>query len=214
MKIAVASIQMDYRLYPRNSVQPVIVQEYAEALKAGIELPPIWVAYIEGRLVLIDGAHRLGAHRACNLEFIEVKNLGQLTLKQAYIKAVEANAAHGIRFSPQEIKSIISQLQAYGVELEKISKIVSLSVEKITQVRFRISGAGRSRTERPQFTSPIKLGQAASEVTATPRVVVADASWLISSLIELLKKDKVDLTANKEALENLVCVIGEKLEGC
>ena len=69
----VKQVVMDKQLYPRMNVDRVTVARYYNALKAGATFPAIRVALIDGKYLLMDGAHRLEAHKGVKHQTIEAE---------------------------------------------------------------------------------------------------------------------------------------------
>jgi hypothetical protein len=57
----------------RKKVNPGTVRHYAGLLRAGTILPPVLAGMIDGALVLLDGFHRVEAHRQAGIPDIEVE---------------------------------------------------------------------------------------------------------------------------------------------
>jgi hypothetical protein len=91
-EIPIDDVRFDPKLYPRSCFHPDVVARYREFLPA---LPPI---EINQRNVLIDGWHRLEAHKEAGAATTRVvvtevaDNLDHLEL------AIKRNATHGLQF--------------------------------------------------------------------------------------------------------------------
>ena len=88
-----------------------IVAEYAEALKAGTQFPPITVYYDGADYWLADGYHRIEAAEEADLETIqaEIRPGGR---RDAILFAVGANRDHGLRRTREDVRrSIETMLQ-------------------------------------------------------------------------------------------------------
>lgn len=79
----------------RASTDDATVRRYAAALRAGAELPPVKAGRINGALVLLDGFHRVGAHRLVGNGFVEAEII-PTTEREARWLAAEANMTHGL----------------------------------------------------------------------------------------------------------------------
>lgn len=82
---------------------PKTVREYADAMAAGAEFPPIKVAVIEGACVLIGGAHRLAAARKLGrvniaAECYETDHAGAVRM------ALLDNMVHGEKLSKADLR--------------------------------------------------------------------------------------------------------------
>jgi hypothetical protein len=71
------------------------VWEYVQKYRAGIDLPPVTVAVVNGAPTLIDGWHRTDALAALGREEVDAIMLGTLTEATARWMAYEANMGHG-----------------------------------------------------------------------------------------------------------------------
>ena len=74
-KLSIKNLHIDKDIYPRKSIIQSLVESYAEALKAGAIFPPIKVQKIiegnEEKIVVIDGVHRVEAHKKCKIREID-----------------------------------------------------------------------------------------------------------------------------------------------
>lgn len=94
--ITVKRIRTDGGTQPRAELDMAIVQEYAEAIKDGVYLPPVEVVYDGDDYWLWDGFHRVEASRKAGKDSIAA-NVKQGTCRDAVLLSVSANAAHGLR---------------------------------------------------------------------------------------------------------------------
>ncbi len=96
--IALASLTRDAALLCRAAgVSAEVVAEYAEALAAGVVLPPVVVfSDSKGAHWLADGFHRCAAAELAGLSEVaaDVREGGR---REALLHAAGANAAHGLR---------------------------------------------------------------------------------------------------------------------
>lgn len=121
--IAINDVEYIEELYPRFEVDDKRVQQYQNSLE---HLPPIEVSQEHK---LIDGYHRLRAHRQAGenkieAEIVEVENDNEL-----FRLAVEANADHGLQLSNQEKKEIAREWvkSENGVSNGEVAKVLSVS---------------------------------------------------------------------------------------
>lgn len=95
--IPLDSIEVDEKKYPRDHVDAEAVEEYAAYMKGGAVFPDIEVYGGSGEFyLLIDGRHRVEAGRALGLGSIWAQ-VFRGDARQATLRAVEANARHGVR---------------------------------------------------------------------------------------------------------------------
>jgi hypothetical protein len=109
--IELERIQLDPALQPRACMDFAVVAEYADALKAGAELPPVVVFFDGESYWLADGWHRHEAHGKAGLPTIAC-DLRQGTRRQAWLYSRGANAQHGIRrTNPDKRRAVLSILE-------------------------------------------------------------------------------------------------------
>jgi ParB-like chromosome segregation protein Spo0J len=105
-KVAVASIVLDPELQPRAVVSPQLVREYAYAMDAGAQFPPIVCFSIDGQLLLADGWHRLEAWKRLGAGEVEV-DVREGGRDEALLFSREYNAKHGARFTAADKRRAI-----------------------------------------------------------------------------------------------------------
>ncbi len=109
MKIAINNLRLDGGTQPRAEVDPFVVDDYAEALHAGIEFPAI-TAFYDGSLYwLADGFHRVSAAKKAGNTEIEA-DVKQGTQRDAILFSVGANAAHGLRRTNADKRRAVQRL--------------------------------------------------------------------------------------------------------
>ena len=104
MKKKVNDIVVRDDLYPRMEMDIKKVGEYAENIEL---LPPI---LINQDNILIDGKHRLFAHKKCELDEIEVIIEKTKSDDDIRLRAIETNATHGLQLSSTDKKSLAIRL--------------------------------------------------------------------------------------------------------
>ena len=120
MKQQIKDIIIRMDLYPRFEVNPRKVEEYAENIE---KLPPVLT---NQNNILIDGLHRLKAHRQVGLKEIEVIVEKTASENDLYLRAIETNAKHGLQLSYKDKKSIAVTLYD-SKNREQIIKSLSIS---------------------------------------------------------------------------------------
>jgi len=120
-ELRVDQIEVVPELYPRRRHQDRTVAQYRQALDL---LPPIDVVRKDGRIVLVDGYHRLLAHRLEGRQTIAAKTV---QAKDILVEAIRRNAAHGYQLEDAD-KATCARL-LYGREENPIKdegKLASL----------------------------------------------------------------------------------------
>lgn len=91
-----AVVRIDGDTQPRVAIDQTLVKEYAEAIQAGTELPPVEVVSDGAEHWLVDGFHRYFAHRMLDHKQIRaVVTTGMLS--EAQWRSLAANKTHGLR---------------------------------------------------------------------------------------------------------------------
>jgi ParB-like chromosome segregation protein Spo0J len=139
-----AKLVEDFTLYPRAGIAQPVIGQYHEALKAGVTFPPIQVDH---KWRVIDGWHRLAAHRLFGSVTIPALQKRVRDDREFFELAVAANAAHGNRYSGYDRARVIARAEELGIDKERISNLLSVTVESIAEVEKGF--ASDSKDERP-----------------------------------------------------------------
>lgn len=92
----VTSFRTDERCQPRVSLSTDLIGEYADAMKAGEQFPPV-VAFHDGEDIwLADGFHRIYAAKQAGVAAV-LAEVRPGSLRDAMLYSVGANAQHGMR---------------------------------------------------------------------------------------------------------------------
>lgn len=129
--LKIKEIERDPEFYPRERTSWIVSYKYSEAMKTGEKFPPIVVAEFDGKFVLVDGWHRIEAHKINKEEFIQAEILTGLTPDQIYVEALRRNTKHGQPLTTTEVASAILKLKSLNVRMIDISKILHMPVNKI-----------------------------------------------------------------------------------
>ena len=102
--IPVDGVVWDPSVYPRAKWNTSTIERYAEALRAGAEFPPIVIDADTG--LLLDGKHRLEAHRKAGVEEIAAERRTVPEGMSAKYYAATLSASHGDRMSYSDLKAL------------------------------------------------------------------------------------------------------------
>jgi len=94
--VEIARIRTDGGTQSRAVINEAVVREYVDAVVSGAELPPVEVYYDGADYWLADGFHRVAAYRQMRYETIPA-DVKQGTRRDAVLRSVGANSAHGLR---------------------------------------------------------------------------------------------------------------------
>lgn len=102
--IAIDDVVWDPSIYPRAKWSTGTIDRYADALEAGDEFPPLAVE--AGTLRLLDGKHRLEAHRKADRAEVSVVEVPVPDGMSARYFAATLSARHGDRMSNGDLKAL------------------------------------------------------------------------------------------------------------
>ena len=125
-KVRIADIVFDLDLYPRVAHYWQTSYQYKEEMLSGARFPPITLALLDNKLILVDGKHRLEAVKSLKQEFIEADILEGLDRKQIYLEAIKRNIAHGQKLSPFEKRKAILKLRELKLSPSEISRLIQV----------------------------------------------------------------------------------------
>lgn len=127
VKIQIDLIKIEKDLYPRTELDQESVNQYREAIE---KLPPIVVTK---DFILIDGYHRLTAHKLEKVEEIEAEILDISDKKEILLEAIRRNTTHGKQLSREEKKHWAQQLFIQEYPKESIAKELSVSDKSVSR---------------------------------------------------------------------------------
>ncbi len=195
----------DKEMYPRNLVDWVTSYRYAKAMQSGSKFPPITVASsLFGKLMVVDGFHRLSALKQNKEKFIEVEVLKGLNKQQIFIESVKRNIGHGRQFNSQERTRIILTLEKWKLSQEVISEIIRIPTNDLQPfVAKRITRITETQEEIPlksiiRNLSKTDINEEPEQDSLTNR----NQLQVLNVLIILLKNKYID-TDSKIVMEKL-----------
>lgn len=110
-QVPLAEIRLDGGTQSRVALDQTVVGEYADALAAGVTLPPITAFFDGAAFWLADGFHRYFAHRQTGEAEISV-DVREGTQRDAILWAAGANACHGMRRTNEDKRKAVLTLLA------------------------------------------------------------------------------------------------------
>jgi len=108
-ELELSVIRTDGGTQPRAQLDQGVVEEYAEAMKAGAVFPPVVVFYDGTSYWLVDGFHRVEAAKRIGATKIAA-DLHPRTLREAILHSVGVNATHGLRRTNADKRRAVSIL--------------------------------------------------------------------------------------------------------
>lgn len=136
--LSVASMTLDHRCQPRATMDPELIQEYADAMTLGVVFPPLMVFRNGSNYWLADGFHRIAAAQQASIPHMncEVQEGG---VRDAILYAVGANAAHGKRRTNLDkrraVETLLSDQEWSKKSDHEIARICAVSQPFVGSVR-------------------------------------------------------------------------------
>jgi hypothetical protein len=210
--LALAAIQIDGGTQSRATLNDHVVNDYAEAIKAGATFPPIVVFYDGKKHWLADGFHRFHAYQKIGREKVAA-DIRQGTRRDAILHSVGANETHGLRRTRDDKRRAVLTLlndaewgkwtdreigRACQVHHETVGKLRSVTGETASE-RTYTTKHGTTATMK---TAGINAGRTpfqakASEdngsITGGAGAVTGEASRLASGRTDAGEAASVDL---------------------
>lgn len=140
-KMPVGKLKLDGGTQPRATLDPVLVDDYAEAMKGGAKFPPVVAFYDGSDYWLADGFHRArAAERNGGKVSVEVR---QGTRRDAQWYSFGANKDHGQRRTSGDtaraIKAILLDKDWRKTSQAQIAKHVGVSPQYVSKVKASIN---------------------------------------------------------------------------
>ncbi len=141
------------KLLLRHELNRDVVEEYTELIQSGASFPPPKVFHDEAGYFLLDGLHRIEAHRQAGETKVEVE-LWQGSRDDAVRFALSANATHGLRRTNADKRACIR------TAIREFPSISDREIARICGVDNKTVGSVRrnSTEEVPQLSAEKKLG--------------------------------------------------------
>ena len=142
--LPIANIRIDGGTQPRAMLDFEAIEDYAEAMGAGVKFPPVVVFYDGENYWLADGFHRVKAAYAAGFDTI-VCEICQGTLEEAQWYSFSANRNNGLRRTTQDKQRAIKAalLHACGQTLSdrQIAKHVGVDQKTVTNWRQQLEAS-------------------------------------------------------------------------
>lgn len=107
--LPLTALHVDGGTQPRAAIYENVIEEYAEAIKAGAVFPPVVAFYDGAEYWLADGFHRHAAYRKIGIADIPV-DIRQGTRRDAVLYSVGANQSHGLRRTNEDKRRAVLRL--------------------------------------------------------------------------------------------------------
>ena len=181
-KIFPENIRLDGGTQPRANINQQVCDEYMERMRAGEKFPPIDVFFDGENYWLVDGCHRLWAHRLARPREAITCRVFKGSLQEAQWHSYSVNKTHGLRRTNADKERAVRAAVAHPMAADKsncqIAEHCGVSagmVRKYRAARDGISFAMASkirtvtRAGRTYWLDTTRIGRARpAGCTATP----------------------------------------------
>ncbi len=218
-------------IQPRVETKQEVIDEYAELLLSGVQMPPITVFYDKetGQFYLADGYHRVAAARQAGLAQI-YEEIIPGTRRDAILCGLKANAKHGLRRSNADkrraVLTMLNDAEWAGWSDNAIAKACAVDHKTVAACRPSL---GNSQVSEPATdkTFTTKHGTTATMNTANigatrirrntnvaddsgadidearPETAISEVDELRSRLCEMATSLE-EVTADRDRLEEII----------
>lgn len=208
--------------YIRSHMDWQVAFDYTESMKTGANFPPIEVAWIVDRYYVVDGWHRLEAHKNLKQAIITVNlNDSIITFEQLYIRSLETNLHHGKRMTVGEKYKAIAILKEWNYSLQEISRQIQMPVERVEKYlpeRMTNTVTGEVIPLRTPFRkyADTTLGVSTAERIKKEQnqIISRDVEHALNQLIALLQDKKVSFQGKdiKQLMVTAIRLLEERLK--
>ena len=234
--VALASLRLNGGTQSRAEINEQMVAEYAEAMEAGEQFPPVIAFHDGANYWLADGFHRVHAARKLGLLDIAA-DVRTGTRRDAVLFSVGVNAAHGMRRTPGDKRKAVmtclaveQEMLADGSLKEKwsdrdVARRCAVDGKTVATVRSSLTAEFRSETpttrtytDKHGKTTTMKTGRIGRKKRTkreTPASAIvnetSDAILFAEMALSQLSRIRRDDPKRREALLEVQVWIGAQL---
>lgn len=210
--IKVTKVVINMNLYPRTVLDEYNVNEIAEAMRSGKEMPPIEISK-KGN-ILVDGYHRLTAHIKVhgNKSSINCIKKDFASEAEMLLRSMVLNSGHGRKLTTQDRVRCITLGQELGLSVDMLSDALGLTQAKIGKlVDNRIASSGSKSIPLKATTEHLAKTELSEEQLEYNRKAGGlHQSFYVNQVIAMLESDSVDWS--NEALVKRLAELSKLLD--
>ena len=157
-----SAIIIDKGTQSRAQISEDAVSDYAEAMQAGDQFPPITVYHDGVDYYLADGFHRLHAAKRLGKASIQA-DVKTGTLRDAILYSLGANRDHGLRRSNADkrkcVQTLLDDFEWGELSVNEMARICGVSPQLVNAVKLERDGGVKvsaAQTNAPK-KKPVKL---------------------------------------------------------
>lgn len=205
----IGAIVMDERLQSRVEISEDVVAEYADAIAAGAEFPPVLIFFDSINYYLTDGYHRLLAHkRAEKVSILCDVRPGSIT--DAIFHSTGVNTSHGMRRTYADkrkaVMTLLDDFEWRDMSNTEIAKHCHVSPSFVSDLR---KGAGKDTGDTVKYkTSTGKVMEKKKAPGRAPKEPELKGPEITPPAQEDQNQEAIDmLLAENEELKARVAVV-------
>jgi hypothetical protein len=172
-------IRIDGGTQSREKIDESVVAEYAEAMKAGVQFPPVIVFFDGVDRWLADGFHRYHGARLAGLAKI-YEDIAPGSRRDAVLYSLRANATHGLKRTHADkrkaVETLLKDAEWAAWSDRKIAEVCGVGNQLVGEVRRAICV---NHTDTPATRTVERNGKTYQQNTAkigrTPAPAPADS---------------------------------------
>ena len=130
-QVEIKDIKLDEELYPRSGYDWKVAYDYSQSLLTGAEFPKIILAIYDGKLILVDGKHRIEAYKMVKRKTIKAEVHTGWSKNKIFEQAIKTNIAHGRTLSPFDKRKIALRLRQLKYPEEMIGNLIQVPIGKL-----------------------------------------------------------------------------------
>ena len=162
----IKTIRIDGGTQSRVEINNEVVSDYAEAIKVGIEFPPVVVFHDGADYWLADGFHRFHAHNQAGKASIAA-DVRKGTVRDAILFSAGANGAHGLRRTNADKRKAVETILSDGEWVKwsdrRIAEVCGVGAPLVGDVRKAICNP---ITDAPTVRTVERAGKTYQQDTA------------------------------------------------
>ena len=212
IQIKAGEVVLDYNLYSRHQVDSQHVGEIREAIRAGVEMPPIKTDRKSKRAT--DGFHRTIAYLKENgpNHPIDAIDHPYRDEKAMFLDAMRLNANHGRNLTSFDRAHCILLAKGFGLADKAVAGALSITVDRVQTLivnKTALKGNGKATRKQPDTiaikrTIGHKAGKSLTKAQqdANKKLGGMNQLFYVNQLIILFEADLVD-RENEDVVERL-----------
>ncbi|MDR3719111.1 MAG: hypothetical protein P4K98_09935 [Bryobacteraceae bacterium] len=173
--LPIANIRLDGGTQPRAALDSGAIEDYYEAMGAGVKFPAVTVFYDGTDYWLADGFHRVKAAFAAGFDAIEC-DLRQGTLEDAQWYSFSANKSNGLRRTNEDkqraVKAALVHPQSCKLSDHQVARHVGVDVKTVGNWRGKLTMEIPQSTERTgldgRTTDVSRIGKTSRAAKSAP----------------------------------------------